>query len=49
MNALLGVLIGSAVFALLIFLIDRSAKYIALVGVAVVAIALVAVLLGVGD
>ncbi|MDH3365294.1 MAG: hypothetical protein OEM29_04755 [Thermoplasmata archaeon] len=36
MDALLGVLLVAAGFALFIFLVDRSAKYIVLVGAAIV-------------
>lgn len=48
MDTLLGVLLAAAVFAVFIFLVDRSAKYITLIGVAVIAIAVVAILWRVG-
>lgn len=48
MDALLGVLLGAVGFALFVFLVDRSVKYITLVGAAVVAVVIAAILLGVG-
>ena len=48
MNALLGVLLAAIVFALFIFIVDRSAKYLIIISVAIVGLALAAILLGVG-
>ena len=48
MNALLGLLLAALVFVLFIFVVDRSAKYLIIIGLAVVSVALIAILLGVG-
>ena len=48
MNALLGLLLAAVIFAIFIFVVDKSAKYLIIIGLAVVGLALAAILLGVG-
>ena len=48
MNALLGVLLAAIVFAVFIFVVDRSAKYLIIIGLAAVGLVLAAIVLGVG-
>ncbi|UCE81114.1 MAG: hypothetical protein JSV94_01410 [Methanobacteriota archaeon] len=47
MDKILGVLIAAVGFAVFIFMVDRSVKYLTLVGVSIIAIAALVILWGV--